>query len=232
MRARIMLAIGLMIALVGLTTTTTQAAVAKDMDCGDFDSQAAAQNYFENNGGGPNNNVDNLDADGDGIACESNPCPCSNGGGGGGGGDGDGGGNPGPQTIKQKAKIIRLIDGDTVKVKLTATGRKADVRLIGLDTPELSKCGGNRAKKEAKKILPVGTRVLLVSDATQPVKDRYGRLLRYVMRRATDVSKAQLARGMAKVLVVGKPFKRIKPYRAAQAQADKNNLGNWADCYK
>ncbi|QIG42043.1 excalibur calcium-binding domain-containing protein [Nocardioides anomalus] len=60
---------------------------AKDMDCGNFATQAAAQNYFLNHGG-PNSDPDYLDADGDGIACESNPCPCSYSTGGGGGGGG------------------------------------------------------------------------------------------------------------------------------------------------
>ncbi|HEX5929920.1 MAG TPA: excalibur calcium-binding domain-containing protein [Solirubrobacterales bacterium] len=58
-------------------------AVAGDLDCGDFASQAEAQENLEP--GDP----DGLDADGDGIACETNPCPCSSATGGGGGGGGD-----------------------------------------------------------------------------------------------------------------------------------------------
>jgi hypothetical protein len=41
-----------------------------DRDCISFGLQPAAQAYFEANGGGPTNNVDNLDADHDGVACE------------------------------------------------------------------------------------------------------------------------------------------------------------------
>jgi hypothetical protein len=59
-------------------------AMAGDLDCSDFASQAEAQ---ENLAPG---DPDGLDADGDGIACESNPCLCSTAtGGGGGGGDSD-----------------------------------------------------------------------------------------------------------------------------------------------
>lgn len=89
---------------------------AKDMNCSDFDSQAQAQNYFENNGGGPNNNVDGLDADGDGVACESNPCPCSNGGGGGGGG---GGGTQAKPFHKLTARGAEIRNSD----KFVALGR-------------------------------------------------------------------------------------------------------------
>jgi hypothetical protein len=46
------------------------AAQAADRDCPDFDSQEGAQDFFEDNGGSPDNNVDELDADGGGEACE------------------------------------------------------------------------------------------------------------------------------------------------------------------
>jgi hypothetical protein len=78
-------------------------AFAKDTDCSDYPSQAAAQHYFDSHGGGPNNNVDLLDADGDGIACESNSCPCV--GAGGGGGGGGGGSTPPP---KKRFHIIKV----------------------------------------------------------------------------------------------------------------------------
>ena len=41
-----------------------------DRDCKDFPSQAAAQSYFDANGGSAANNFDNLDANRNGMACE------------------------------------------------------------------------------------------------------------------------------------------------------------------
>jgi hypothetical protein len=109
-----------------------------------------------------------------GIACESNPCPCNyNTGGGSGGGDGDGG-NSTP-IKKQAARIIKVIDGDTVRVKLKG-GPKRDVRLLGIDTPEVYggvECGGKAASKKLKKQLPRNTKVKLISDRTQPLVDKY-----------------------------------------------------------
>jgi NAD(P)-dependent dehydrogenase (short-subunit alcohol dehydrogenase family) len=49
-------------------------AVAADLDCADFSSQAEAQENLLP--GDPHG----LDGDSDGIACEDNPCPCSSGG--------------------------------------------------------------------------------------------------------------------------------------------------------
>jgi endonuclease YncB( thermonuclease family) len=219
--------------LVGVTfTTTSQAAAVGDRDCGDFGSQAAAQNFFLDNGG-PQSDPHALDADGDGVACESNPCPCneSTGGGGIGGGDGDSG-NQTP-IKRQAARIIEVIDGDTVRVKLQG-GPTRDVRLLGIDTPEVYggvECGGEPASKKLKTMLPRNTRVMLISDRTQSLTDRYDRMLRYVMKGKIDTGKAQLRRGMAKVYTFDKRVSRYNVYDGAQAQAKRRNVGNWRNCW-
>ena len=41
-----------------------------DYDCWDFSSQAAAQGYFERDGGSARNNADGLDRNHNGLACE------------------------------------------------------------------------------------------------------------------------------------------------------------------
>jgi hypothetical protein len=95
--------IALLLALGGMTFLGLGAASpaqAKDMNCDDFNTQSAAQQYFNNNGGSPSNNVDGLDSDGDGVVCETNPCPCTTGGGGGGGG--------GDSTPAKKLHVINL----------------------------------------------------------------------------------------------------------------------------
>ena len=222
--------LSLFVALAGLLVlvgTPTAADAVADRDCGDFDTQAAAQQFYLD-AGGPQSDPHNLDSDGDGVACESNPCPCSTAQGGGGADT-----PPAQEPVKrQKARVIRVIDGDTVKVKLRG-GPKRNVRILGIDTPEVfggTECGGPAASRAAKKMLPPGTRVLLVSDRSQDLKDRYGRLLRYVQKGAMDVGRNQLKQGHATVYVFDKPFKRVRSYRVAQAAAKLHDKGIWKLC--
>jgi endonuclease YncB( thermonuclease family) len=201
-------------------------ASAADMDCADFATQKAAQTFFLNHGG-PYSDPHRLDYDGDGIACESNPCPCyvqtilplvgS---------------STGPKAAVQRARVIYVVDGDTVDVRL-ASGAKRRVRLLGIDTPEVYggvECGGRQASRSMKRMLPKGTRVRLTSDPSQDQKDRYGRLLRYVTKSSTgaDVNRRQVYKGLARVYVYAhNPFNRVHGYRKAQRSARNHHAGIW-----
>ena len=98
-------------------------------------------------------------------------------------------------TDKEPAKIIRVVDGDTVKISLR--NRNERVRLIGIDTPESRDNGkagfdatrrhsdvnnilelGAEAANFVRKLLPPGTMVQVEFDAT--LRDKYDRLLVYL----------------------------------------------------
>lgn len=138
-----------------------------------------------------------------------------------------------PATLRQAAVVIKITDGDTIKVRL-ANGRRRDVRLLGIDTPEVYgtvECGGPRASRSLKMLLPLRSRVVLVSDPTQAYRDRYGRLLRYVMKDRRDINRAQVAKGWATAYVYNNnPFKRVAPYRKSQAIAKAAPRGIWKLC--
>lgn len=73
--------------------------------------------------------------------------------------------------------------------------------------------------------------MLLVSNRSRALRDKYKRLLRYVMRSDTDVSRLQIKRGHAEVYVFDKkPFKRVAKYRASQNAAKKAQVGLWGAC--
>jgi endonuclease YncB( thermonuclease family) len=206
------------------------AALAADRDCADFSTQRQAQRFFERHGG-PRRDPHNLDGDGDGRACEDLPCPCGSGGGGGDGGGSGGGGRDGGRDRTQRARVVSVTDGDTIRVRVN--GHKRDLRLIGIDTPEVyggRECGGGRASKSMKRMLDSGSRVKLIKDFSQDRRDRYGRLLRYVKRGGRDVGKRQIRRGWARVYVYERPFRKVGSYRRAQHRAKARNRGVWKHC--
>lgn len=218
------------VSLAGLSLAGPARAVA-DRDCGDFDAQAQAQRFFVEQGG-PRSDPHVLDGDGDGTACESLPCPCSSGGGGTGGTGGAGGDRP----RRQVAVVARVVDGDTVAVRLRPGGAARTVRMLGIDTPEVhggTECGGPAASRFLARALPVGRRVVLRSDLGQGGADRYGRILRYVHRDGRDVNRAVVASGHSRVYVhAGDPFERVRGYRAAESSARAAGRGLWTICWR
>ena len=77
-------------------------------------------------------------------------------------------------------RIDHVTDGDTVVLR---NGQR--VRLVQIDTPEVffgTECYGRAASRRTKLMLPPGTRVRLQVEPAADRVDRYGRLLRYVIR--------------------------------------------------
>src|SRR3954447_4833089 len=92
------------------------------------------------------------------------------------------GGGPSERTLG--GRITRVVDGDTVHVRLA--GGDQTVRYIGIDTPESVKPGTPvqcyaEAASARNRRLVAGREVTLRTDAES--RDRYGRLLAYVYRR-------------------------------------------------
>jgi endonuclease YncB( thermonuclease family) len=85
-----------------------------------------------------------------------------------------------PASAARTFRIEHVTDGDTVR--LTNGFR---VRLVQIDTPEVyvgTECYGPQASAVLKRLLPPGTAVSLVADPALDHVDRYGRLLRYLVR--------------------------------------------------
>lgn len=237
MRRALILA-GLACALI--VTAAPSHASAADRDCSDFPDQAAAQAWLHASAGDP----DGLDGDGDGVACEALPCPCA------GAATAPGppatpapGRAPAPlpaaaRRLTVAARITSVIDGDTVKVEL-ASGTKATVRLVGIDTPETKQpgtaveCGGRDATARMKRLALRGGRgrsVTITTDPTQDLTDRYGRLLSYVGAGGTDFGRAMVASGWATTYVYRVDFQRVSAYRAAQRSAKAARKGVYRKC--
>ncbi|UTI63411.1 thermonuclease family protein [Paraconexibacter antarcticus] len=132
-----------------------------------------------------------------------------------------------------RARVIRVVDGDTVKV--SAGGREDTVRYIGIDTPESVKpdtpvrCFGKEASARNEELVD-GRTVRLVVGAE--ARDRYGRLLAYVYPdgAGTSVNETLAAEGYARTLTI-RPNDRYAPVFSARVRAAQAaGRGLWGAC--
>lgn len=137
----------------------------------------------------------------------------------------------------EKAKVVRVVDGDTIVVD---RGRgKEKVRFILVNTPETvhPKKGvefyGKEASNFTKKQLS-GKTIYLEKDVSE--YDRYGRLLRYIWLdipvnkgevRTKCFNAILLANGFAQVSTFPPDIKYQKEFMAIQNEAMKKEIGLW-----
>ncbi|PZC45892.1 MAG: micrococcal nuclease [Chloroflexi bacterium] len=143
--------------------------------------------------------------------------------------------NSGP-TIAQGftlAEITRVIDGDTIDVRLN--GNIQRVRLIGIDTPETVApgqpvdCWGPEASAKAKELME-GQRVELETDPSQGDKDVFGRLLRYVWLDGTNVAEAMIESGDGEEYTYRTAYRHQKAFQEAEGRAQQAKAGIWGNC--
>lgn len=125
----------------------------------------------------------------------------------------------------RRGLVVGVVDGDTVDVRVFATRER--VRVLGIDTPERGKCFARRATAETSR-LALGRLVKLQRDPSQPERDRFDRLLAYVqLPGERDLGLELVKRGFARVFVVGRPFKRLEPYRKAESLGRARSPSIW-----
>jgi micrococcal nuclease len=132
------------------------------------------------------------------------------------------------------AEVSRVIDGDTVEVRLR--GRTLDIRLIGVDTPETVhpfkpvQCFGPQASSFTESTL-LGERVRLEFDVERV--DRYGRTLAYLWLRDKMFNQMLVRRGFAQVSTYPPNVKYVDRFLDAQRKARATESGLWgAVCAK
>lgn len=138
-----------------------------------------------------------------------------------------------PAGTSREATVERVVDGDTIVVLVA--GRRARVRLSGIDTPETVKpgsaveCFGPEASREAGRLLD-GQAVRLDFDVE--TSDRYGRWLAYVVRRADGrlVNEDLLRGGFAERFRDTPNRRHLERFVAAERAARREGAGLWSAC--
>lgn len=128
--------------------------------------------------------------------------------------------------------IKTFVDGDTVIVDMG--GVDETIRFIGVDTPETHKpntpvqCYGPLAAAYTKQRIGSG-RIRLVSDRLTTNRDRYNRLLRYVvLDDGTYLNQELVAKGYG--FAYSFPFAQLRTYADTMERARQNHQGLWGDC--
>ena len=132
-----------------------------------------------------------------------------------------------------RAQVLRVVDGDTIRVRLD--GHIERVRYIGVDTPESVKpgtpvqCFAKRAAA-ANAALVAGRSVRLVGDVEQ--RDRYGRLLAYVYREPDGafVNAALVRDGYARTLTIAPNVAHAHQLAQLAQTARRSGRGLWRAC--
>jgi micrococcal nuclease len=138
-----------------------------------------------------------------------------------------------PATAYGEARVVRVVDGDTIRVRLG--GREERVRYIGIDTPESVKpgtpvqCYAKRAAR-ANATMVAGRRVRLVGDAE--ARDRYGRLLAYVYRvpDGAFVNAALVRDGYARTMTIAPNVAHADQFATLARGARRAGRGLWGTC--
>jgi len=138
-----------------------------------------------------------------------------------------------PTGPTQDATLVRIVDGDTIRVMVG--GVEERVRYIGIDTPELNISSPAtpdpyaEAATDANARLLAGRRIVLEKDVSE--RDQYGRLLRdaWLERDGTWTlaNVALVAEGYAQVSTYPPDVKYAEVLLAAQRSARAQGRGLW-----
>lgn len=132
-----------------------------------------------------------------------------------------------------EGRVIRVMDGDTVKVTLKS-GKTETVRFLGVDSPEsyITRFGyteflGKAASRVTRNLL-LGKQVLLKTrrNAESPERDRHGRILAFVHQGTVDICSHLVKIGLARVYRKI-PSPRHDELLGYEAEAKQKKLGIW-----
>ena len=126
------------------------------------------------------------------------------------------------------AQLLSVYDGDTLTL---VSGEK--IRLLQIDSPELSpnECYGNEARLALIKILGQPGKLTLRKDSNLDSVDRYGRLLRYLLKGNTNVNLKMVEVGAATPYFYrSERGTYSKGLMKAAQSAQRMNLGLWGKC--
>lgn len=140
----------------------------------------------------------------------------------------------GAAPVATEATVERVIDGDTITIRWPS-GATADVRLIGVDTPETvhpdrpAQCYGPEASAYVADLLPPGAAVSLEYDRQR--LDNYNRTLAYLYLDDGHMLQALLLEnGYARTMIIEPNSTHAALFYSLEDQAKAAARGLWGAC--
>jgi len=143
----------------------------------------------------------------------------------------------------EKAKVLSIVDGDTVKVIYHR--KEESIRLIGIDTPETRPNkkaikDAQRAKSDIETITSQGREAKnVVKGLVKPgdllkiefdirTRDKYGRLLAYLYLSSNKMLNEEIVKaGYAQLMTIPPNLKYQERFLMAYREARENHRGLW-----
>ncbi|MGY3219177.1 micrococcal nuclease [Bacillus sp. TE9122W] len=132
-----------------------------------------------------------------------------------------------------EARLLKVIDGDTIKVLYK--GKKTSVRLLLIDTPETKSpktCVqpyGLEASKRLQELLKDDLVELEFEPEEDDKKDKYGRLLAYVYSDGKLIQKQLLEEGYARLAYIFKSnYLHLEQLEKSESIAKNKRINIWS----
>jgi len=138
---------------------------------------------------------------------------------------------PFPSLADDSARIIRVIDGDTVEAEIN--GEFDRIRLLRINTPEMTDTRPDvlelaRASRLALERLVLNHVVTLEYDRVR--RDKYGRILAHLHRAdGLWVNREMVRLGFAEIMTIPPNVKHTDELLAAEREAREGKRGLWRD---
>ena len=127
---------------------------------------------------------------------------------------------PAAAVTRFEAQVVRVKDGDSLLVERKDVKRVSEIRMAGIDAPELAQPWGIQARTAMRRLVLGKQVVIEVTD-----KDRYGRLVGRVWQGRTYVNAAMTRSGDAWAF---DRYLTDDAIRAGQEEARKAGRGIWS----
>lgn len=141
------------------------------------------------------------------------------------------------EPLSFSALVSRVVDGDTVKIKKngTASSTEDTIRLLGINAPESVdpripvQCFGKESSEYLKQMIE-GKMVKVITDPTQNIRDKYGRILGYLyLPDDTFVNEKMISDGYAFEYTFITPYRYQTQFKADEKDARLSKSGLWDD---